>query len=184
MYRSFPTGSQLKTGALPESTMLLGLGNPILGDDGIGCMLAELVGDMLGPMDGLEVLSASVSPVRLVDIISGFHRLLVLDSVTTRRAEPGTLMEVDFTVEGLLPPSSHHFSVHQIPEIASALGLQCPRDIVYLGIEIEPPREYGDRLSPLLEERLPSLAEEVIAILFKENDNDDQVDPPRGELAV
>jgi len=174
----------LKTGALPESTMLLGLGNPILGDDGIGCRLAELVGGMLGPMEGLEVLSASVSPVRLVDIISGYHRLLVLDSVTTRKTEPGTLMEVDFTEEGVLPPSSHHFSVHQIPEIASALALPCPHDIRYFGIEIEPPREYSDRLSPRISRRLPSLAEEIIGILFKDNGNDDQVDPPRGELAV
>ncbi len=164
--------------------MLLGLGNPILGDDGVGCSLAELIGEMLGPSRGLEVLSASVSPVRLVDRISGCSRLIIVDAVSTGRAEPGDLLEIDFTCSADLPPTSHHFPVHQIPEIALALGLPCPEIIKVYGIEIVPPREYGDCLSERISELLPSLAENIIELELTDFIRNDSDDPTRGEQAV
>lgn len=164
--------------------MLLGLGNPILGDDGIGCSLAELIGEMLGSPEGLGILSASVSPVRLVDIISGYARLIVIDSISSGQAEPGELLEVDFRGDSLLPSSAHHFSVAQVPEIAEALGLPCPEEIKFYGIEIDPPREYGDRLSEGLVRLLPSLAEKLIELELNEFIGDAPDDPSRGEMTV
>lgn len=174
----------MKTEARPDSTMLLGLGNPILGDDGIGCRVAELVSEILGPAPGLKVLSASVSPVRLVDRICECSRLIIVDSVTTGEAEPGELLEIDFARKGPAPPSAHHFSVDRIPEIAEALSLPCPEIMKIYGIEIIPPLEYGDSLSPSLELLLPSLAEKVIQLELKEFINGDSEILPRGERAV
>jgi hydrogenase maturation protease len=164
--------------------LLLGLGNPILGDDGIGCSLAELIGDILGSPEDLGILSASVSPVRLVDIISGYAKLIVIDSISSGRAEPGELLEIDLQGGSLLPPSSHHFSVAQVPDIAQALGLPCPEEIKYYGIEIDPPREYGDRLSDKLGRLLPSLAEKLIELELNEFIGDSPDDPSRGEITV
>ncbi|MFO8184624.1 MAG: hydrogenase maturation protease [Candidatus Aegiribacteria sp.] len=174
----------MNTEAQPVSTMLLGLGNPILGDDGIGCRVAELVNEILGPTKGLKVLSASVSPVRLVDRICEYSRLIIVDSVTTGEAGPGELLEISFARKGPAPPSAHHFSVDRIPEIAEALSLPCPGVIKIYGIEIIPPREYGDSLSPSLERLLPSLAEKLIQLELKEFMNGDSVILPRGECAV
>lgn len=174
----------MKTESRPVSTMLLGLGNPILGDDGIGCRVAELVKKILGPAKGLQVVSASVSPVRLVDQICEYSRLIIVDSVTTGEARPGELLEIDFARKGPAPASVHHFSVDRIPEIAEALSLPCPDIIRIYGIEIIPPREYGDSLSPSLELLLPSLAEKLIQLELKEFISRDSGILPRGERAV
>jgi hydrogenase maturation protease len=166
------------------STLLLGLGNPILGDDGVGCSLAGLIEEKLGCPEGLSVLSVSVSPVRLVDIISKYDRLILVDSITTGQGQPGELFEIDLSDEPHLPASAHHFSAGQIPGIAEALGLPCPGTIRFYGIEIEPPREYGDRLSDRLRELLPSLAEQLIQLEFTDFIGDGPDGTPRGEQAV
>lgn len=165
-------------------TLLLGLGNPILGDDGVGCAVAELVGRMLENMEGLTIMTASVSPVRLVDIVTGFRRLIVVDSVTTGEHPPGTLMEIEFLRESPFPSSVHHFSIGQIPEISNALGLPCPETIRVYGIEIEPPCFYTDRLSPAIGSRLPSIARELVDLEFHDMKDGHSNETSRGELAV
>ncbi len=128
------------------------------------------------------MVTASVSPVRLVDLITEYDRLIVVDSITTGRAETGELLEIDFTGREFSPPSAHHFSIHQIPDIAAALGLPCPSTIRVYGIEIIPATEYCDTLSIELEEKLPLLAEEIIKRELKEFTSNDNT--PRGELVV
>jgi len=165
-------------------TLLLGLGNPILGDDGVGCAVAELAGRILERTEGLTVMTASVSPVRLVDIVTGFERLIVVDSVTTGEHPPGTLMEMDFVRESLHPASVHHFSIGLIPEIANALGLPCPETIRVYGIEIEPPGCYTDRLSAEIGSMVPSIAMELVDLEFNYMKDEHSNGTPRGELAV
>jgi hydrogenase maturation protease len=164
--------------------MILGLGNPILGDDGIGCSVAELIGERLGSDHGIEVLSASVSPVRLVDEISGFKRLIIVDSVTTGQAEPGKLIEIDLPQENSFPVSVHHFSFGQLHSIGAALGLEMPSYVKIYGIEIVRPEEYRDTLSPKLIEVLPELADEIIRREISSKIELDSNTIPRGELAV
>jgi len=162
--------------------MILGLGNPILGGDGVGYSIADLIRQKLGKQTGLTVLSASVSPIRLVDEISGHQRLIIIDSITTGRVEPGELMEIDLPEEGSHPISAHHFSVAEIRDIGNALGLPMPEYIKIYGIEIIKPEEYGDSLSPGLTELLPEYAGKIIKqeiTCFKLQDS-----TPRGELAV
>lgn len=170
--------------AIPARTILLGLGNPILGDDGVGCSVAELVGSILGSRETLTVITASVSPVRLVDSITGYDRLIVVDSVTTGSRPVGTLMEMEFVREAPPPPSVHHLSVQQLPEIAEALGLPCPEVIRIYGIEIERPLVYTDRLSPDLDRLMPAIAEELIDLEFNDLMENHSKDTARGELAV
>jgi len=156
-------------GEIPGRTLLLGLGNPILGDDGVGWAVVELLSGMLEHRKDVVTVTASVSPVRLPDTISGFDRLVAVDSITTGRFEPGTLLEVDIGHADVLPPSQHHFSMRSIPGLTRALGLPCPRTIRIYGIEINPPGEYGTELSPAIRARFPLIAEELMAAEFGEN---------------
>jgi len=156
----------MNTGAKISDIMILGLGNPILGDDGIGCSVSELIGSRIGEDSGITVLSASVSPIRLLDEISGFERLIIIDSITTGLVEPGELLEIQFPVNSSTPVSVHHFSIDQILSIGNALGLSMPEHIKVYGIEIIRPEEYGSSLSPVISKRLPEIAEEIINLEF------------------
>jgi len=165
--------------------MILGLGNPILGDDGIGCVVAELIGNRLGTGSEVTVLSTSVSLVRLVDEISGHHRLIIIDSITTGQTEPGELMEIEFRKRSSSPISAHHFSIEQLQDIGNALGLSMPEYVKVYGIEITRPEVYEDGLSPALQNLLPEFAEEIINRELLSNcmiHNSNTT--PRGEFAV
>ncbi len=156
----------MNTEAKIGGRMILGLGNPILGDDGIGCFVSELIGSRIPEDSGVTILSASVSPIRLLDEISGYERLVIIDSITTGRAEPGELLEIRFPRNGTLPVSAHHISIDQLLPAGNALGLSMPKYVKVYGIEIIRPEEYSDTLSPVLRKRLPEIAEEIIELEF------------------
>ena len=166
-----------------NGTVLLGLGNPILGDDGVGCRLADLIGEAVSPSRGVTILSTSFSPVRLLDDIAGHDRLLVIDSVTTGCSEPGTIhrMEPGDPVDDPVPISVHHLSIPQLLAMGRALGLHMPSSIAIYGIEIRRPEEYGDRLSTPIRERLHDIAEEIINHEFANPATDRAGGHPRGE---
>ncbi len=169
---------------MPDSTMILGLGNPILGDDGIGCAVAESIRNIVGAVPGITVLSASVSMIRLVDEIAGYQRLIIIDSITTGQVEPGELREIEFKQNSSLPVSAHHFSIDQLQSIGDALGLSMPENVKVYGIEIIQPEEYGDRLSPALNRLLPELSEEIIRRELTSCIQQDSNTTSRGEFAV
>jgi hydrogenase maturation protease len=146
-------------------SLVLGLGNPILGDDSIGFRLAELLSDRLSGTPDIEFLPTSLAGVRLLDEIPGFDRLIVIDSMTTGRFEPGTMTRMG--LEDLPGCSAARLSVHHVPfpdllEIGRAGGLRMPEQISVYAIEIEFPQEAGVELSAGLETRVEEYAEEII----------------------
>ena len=72
-------------------TLLLGMGNPILCDDAVGIRLAGAVAERLGPRPGLDVVEeCSVGGLNLLEVIAGYDRVVVLDSIMTGDGVPGT----------------------------------------------------------------------------------------------
>ena len=81
-------------GAAPAApavkTLLLGMGNPILGDDAVGIRVAQLLNRRLGPVRGLEVREeCCAGGLELLEVVEGFDRLIVLDSIKTEGGRPG-----------------------------------------------------------------------------------------------
>ena len=84
-------------------TLLLGMGNPILSDDAVGVRLAR---DFRARFQRLEsaadlvvIEECSLGGINLLDIIAGYERLIVLDSIQTREGVPGDWRY--FTAEAL-----------------------------------------------------------------------------------
>jgi len=157
----------LNSRQLPDSTVILGLGNPILGDDGVGCSVAELLRTELQHIPNVTVISTFLSPVRLVDQISGHDNLIIIDSVSSGRTLPGTLMDVEFPYRQTNPQRTHGMSISGLQDIGEALGLPMPSRIKYYGIEIEPPGVYSSSLSPLLESKLSGIVSRLMRTEFQ-----------------
>ena len=75
-------------------TLVLGLGNTILTDDGVGIRVAFEIEKLCSEPD---VLEASAAGFRIVDDIIGYEKLILIDSIKTGNAKPGTLFK--FTLE-------------------------------------------------------------------------------------
>lgn len=117
------------------ATVVLGLGNVLLSDDGLGVRaVARLAEDArVGP--GVTLVDGGTLGLELLSYAAGADRLLVLDAVEIGAA-PGTLTRATGADLAELPASS---SVHQlgVADMLAALRMMgCPpREVVLLGLQ-------------------------------------------------
>lgn len=142
-------------------TLILGLGNTILSDDGAGIHLANLIKKSCPHLD---VIEASAAGFRVVDEIIGYERLILLDSIKTGEAEPGTFYKLDFSE---FETTLHHTSPHDVSlfkafEIMKQQGADLPSEIKIYAVEVTDTQSFSESCSKKVFTALPSIAEEII----------------------
>lgn len=158
---------------LPKLTtecLVLGLGNPFWGDDSVGHRVAERLSRCLAGSPGLTVQATSFSGIRLLDLMVGYERLILVDSITTGKRPPGSLhiLSLSDVQETSAPVSVHHFSIGQLLDVGRRGGLVVPCQVRIYAIEIEAPREAGEALSPAIEAVLEPITREILLREFPE----------------
>jgi len=131
-------------------SLVVGLGNPIMGDDAIGCRCAEAIEAALSPqeLETVEVIQFFRGGISLMERLIGYDRVLIIDSITGSGMKLGavkklTLDEIpSFTVN-----SPHDGSLKNALEFGKLMGADLPRQIDILAVEIEPKFEFSDQLS-------------------------------------
>lgn len=115
--------------------MVIGIGNPLRGDDGAGLVVAALVAQSAPA--GVTVLAFEREPVDLIEEMAGAQAVWLIDAVSSG-ASPGTLLRLDASNEpvpaGLFGVSTHHFGLADALELARGLGRLPPQVIVH-GVE-------------------------------------------------
>lgn len=140
------------------ATLVIGLGNPLMGDDGFGlAVLAELSDRWRMPED-VELVDGGTWGIRLLPLLDGAGRVLFLDAVD-RGAEPGTpfVLQGDELPRALcLKLSPHQIDLREVLALASLRG-STPTDLVAVGAQ---PADVEMRhgLSPALERRVRDVA--------------------------
>jgi len=145
----------------PLKIVILGVGNLLLSDEGVGVHVAnELIKRQLPP--GVKVIEGGTDGFRLLNIITEADRLIVIDAVKGG-GPPGSIYRFDID-EVQNCPSGFKTSVHQIGilEVINLSGLigKTPHTTV---IGIEPKSlEMSMELSPEIEEKIPRIIELVL----------------------
>lgn len=157
---STPNATNSKGGdkVSPLKIVILGVGNLLLSDEGVGVHVAnELVKLELPP--GVTVVEGGTDGFRLINVITEADRLIVVDAVKGGGA-PGSIYRFDIN-EVQNCPSGFKTSVHQIGilEVINLSGLigKTPQTTV-IGIEPES-LEMGMELSPEIREKIPRIIE-------------------------
>lgn len=138
--------------------LILGIGNPLCGDDGAGPLAVERIG--AGPPPGCRLATAHGDPAAILSHLMGADCAVLLDACRSG-APPGTLLCVDVGAGGRLPPraglSSHGLGVPEALALARSLGMLPRRCLVLAveGIAFAP----GDPMSPAVRAALPAFAE-------------------------
>jgi hydrogenase maturation protease len=117
------------------TTLVLGLGNPLLGDEGVGLRALEILSSSAGLPKAVELLDGGTAGLSLVPRLRSAERVLVLDAVSSG-SPPGTVVKLNGSE--LLRRELRATSPHQIglSDILSAGRLAgCPTEIVILGVE-------------------------------------------------
>jgi len=145
---------------------VIGLGNPLRGDDGVGPrVVAEL--RRRGLPEGVEAVDGGTGGLDLLRVLEGWDRAVVVDAADVAR-EPGQF--VRFTPdEARLMESPDRFSFHhaglaEVLALARALERPLPPLVVF-GVQPEW-IGWGEGLSPAVEKAIPGLVEAVLQEVF------------------
>lgn len=147
-------------------TLLLGMGNPILADDAVGVRLArDLAAELRGVPDLDVVEECSAGGLNLLEVLEGYDRAVVVDSIRTRGGTPGAWYRFDLEA---LRDTLHLTNIHDVNfatalELGRRLGLALPREIHVFAVEVEENRTFSERLSPALERTYPETARAILA---------------------
>jgi hydrogenase maturation protease len=145
--------------------LVLGIGNILLKDEGIGVRVAERMQQMALPPD-VEVLEGGVKGLDLLYFIEGRKKVIVVDAVKAG-APPGTLFrftDKDLAGKKGVLRSAHGIDFSDVIAIAGFMGNK--PDIVFLGVEPED-LDASMELSPKIEGMIPTL----ISLVLKEIEN-------------
>ena len=153
--------------AEPGDTLVVGLGYPILGDDGVGWRVI----DELDQFDHGEasLQQACVGGVGLMELLVGYRRAVIVDAIIDPEDHPGRVWRKPLSaVETRV--ASHLDSTHDAPlpaaiEAGRAMGADLPSDIDVVGIVIERGDVFGEELSDAVAEAVPVAAAEVVEAL-------------------
>lgn len=150
-------------------TLVLGLGNTIMSDDGIGPKVIRQLQEEDGLPDGVVLLDGGTLGLDLLPHFEAVERLILVDAVETGN-EPGTVVrlsgdEVPAALETKLSP--HQMGLKDL--LAVARLMEClPREIVLIGVQPQS-LEMDTELTPVVASRLPELAgmvrREIVAML-------------------
>lgn len=159
-------GSGTSTGASPHDApvLVLGVGNELFTDEGLGCAAARAIEQLQLP--GVEVLDGSTLGLSLLPSLAGRQAVLLLDAAVDRDAHPGELLvlhgeEVPATRQ--LTMSAHQIGVSEALATAELAGCR-PRTLAAVGM-IPLSLETGYGLSPLVTQRLPRMVQVACEIL-------------------
>ncbi len=153
-------------------TRVIGLGNTILSDDGVGVYTAREVRRALdehGSADSANVVESEVGGFELMELMTGWDRVILVDSIQFDGVTPGTLLELDpqDLRTSLRIRSVHDIDLPTVLKLGRLVGLQMPEQVLIYAIQAEDAHTLGETMSPPVRQ---AMARAVKAVL-------DRIDP-------
>ncbi len=144
---------------------IIGLGNPLRGDDGVGPHLVELL-QRRGLPEGVTAIDGGTGGIGLLELLAGWERVVLVDAAEVGCA-PGQF--VRFTPDQARwdetqdMASLHQAGLAEVLALARALQRPLPPMVIF---GVQPERlDWGEGLSPAVEAALPALADAVLAAI-------------------
>jgi hydrogenase maturation protease len=153
-------------------TIIIGLGNPILGDDGVGWKVAETVKERLNAemslrlpvrpigmksihyLPAVEVDCLSLGGLSLMERLLGYERAIIVDSMETGGSPVGSVRT--FPLASLPDPmaghsaSAHDTSLITALKTAESIGADIPKRVDVVAVEAQNVYDFSEELSPLV----------------------------------
>lgn len=143
------------------SALILGIGNPILTDDGVGIKIAQKLKE---DNPQLEVMETSEAGIALLDLVNGYDKLIIIDSIETEHGKPGELYKLG--LEDFSPTmgfsSSHGIDIATAFELGQRLGYRMPRDVSLYAVEIRDNTTFNEECTEEIKERIPFIIKQII----------------------
>ena len=141
-----------------KSLLVVGLGNPLMGDDGIGWHIAAHLAGHPGLPESVEVVSGGTDLLRIAGHIEGRSRVVVIDAIQDD-GEAGRVSVLEDVVP--LDDRQHHAHHLSAVQAIGLLQMTTPVGFTLLGISVSSAAVSGE-LSPSLAARMPAILDRVL----------------------
>jgi hydrogenase maturation protease len=144
-------------------TLVLGLGNPILSDDSVGCRVAMALQERLD-MPNIDIKEASIAGLDFLDELTGYDRTIIIDAIQTGNGKPGQIYHfgIDSLADTRHAASPHDVNFATAFELGKKLNLELPREITIFAIEAEDVTTFSEECTPDVKKAIPECVEMVI----------------------
>jgi hydrogenase maturation protease len=146
-------------------TTVLGLGNPIFGDDGVGLRVVEELQKQIHDKD-ITVEGAELAGLDMLEKLSGYDRVIIIDAIQTG----GRVGEIYQLTPADLKSTVHTGTPHDVNfttalEFGERIGVKLPSKIDIVAIEIAPNVAFSEELTPEIEKVVPEAVKRVLRLL-------------------
>jgi len=156
--------------------LIIGLGNPILGDDGVGWHVVQEVESRITEKNSttfphLEFKYLSLGGLSLMEHMVGYMDVMVIDSIVTGQNQLGAIISLPLSK---LPnfssghtTAAHDTSLQTALEVGRKLDLKLPEDVWVVAVEAKNVYDFSEELSPKIKKAVHPAAELIVEMLEK-----------------
>jgi hydrogenase maturation protease len=155
--------------------LILCLGNDILRDDGVGWAIADELEACLphAPLPTPQsprvvVKRSALSGFYLLDELTGWDSVIVVDAVRTGVHAPGTVLSFPFEALGTeAGPSPHAVGLPTIVALGRRSGVPLPQAIHIVAVEADDMESFCEGLTPAVREAVPKAVDVIRSLLVR-----------------
>ncbi|HOW98245.1 MAG TPA: hydrogenase maturation protease [Kiritimatiellia bacterium] len=151
---------------MSAAIIVIGLGNPLMADEGVGVRLVERLAAQSGRFPGVKFLDAGTSGMVALHAMRGLRKAVFVDCALMGEA-PGAIRRFTpdqaASLKKLPGLSLHEGDLFGILELSKQLG-ECPPEVVIFGIQpsnLEPAPGLSDTLTARLPEYEAAVRAEI-----------------------
>ena len=146
-----------------KKTLILGMGNSLLCDDGVGLYVAAELKNRLNE-PGITVMETGVAGLSLLDLLVGYDKAIIIDAIKTIDGKAGQIYHLDPEAfnTALHTASAHGIDFTTAIEFGKKMGLALPQKIVIFAIEASDVNTFSEECTPEVQKAIPTCVEMVL----------------------
>jgi hydrogenase maturation protease len=154
----------------PKHQIVIGLGNPILGDDGFGWVVAEQIRQSTGSApQSVDIECCSLGGLSLMERLVDYDEAVLIDAIHLGQSPVGTLhviplADIPDNMAGHLS-SSHDTTLKTAIQMGKSLGAHLPDSITIIGVETSNSYDFSEELSAPVMAAVPAAVQVVLQLL-------------------
>ncbi|MEM0090661.1 MAG: hydrogenase maturation protease [Nitrososphaerota archaeon] len=146
-----------------KGIIVIGLGNPILGDDAVGLVVASELKRRLGNL--VNIVELCAGGLTVAETMLGYRKAILVDALIEEGAVPGKILRLTFEDLKVTPKrfiGFHDMDLVTSIELIKAIEKESfPDEIVIFGITIQKPGCYQEGLSECVKTAIPKCVEMI-----------------------
>jgi hydrogenase maturation protease len=139
------------------STIVIGIGNPVLSDDSVGIKVVQMLAPAVQARPDIKTRELWAGGLGLMEALNGHEQAIIIDAIVTEDGKPGsiyTLKPSDLR-QTRNTCSAHDAGFQEALELGAMLGLKLPPEITLWAVEAKDVETFSENLTRDVERAVP-----------------------------